>query len=58
MFRVFKPYFIMHVKEPVVIFKNNGSKIVITDKLVSKIVKKKDSSKTIYDKIIESIYFR
>ena len=57
MFRVFKPYYIMHYKEPVVIHKNVG-KIIITDKIAAKIVKKKDSVKTIYDKIIESVYFR
>jgi hypothetical protein len=58
MFRVFKPYYIMHYKAPIVIFTNNGKKIEITDKIASKIVKKKDSLKTIHDKIIESLYYR
>ncbi len=47
----------MHCKDPVVIH-NNVGKITITDKFAVKIVKKKDSVKTIYDKIIESVYFR
>ena len=47
----------MFYKNPVVIHKNVG-KLVITDKIAAKVVKKKDAHKTIYDKIIESIYFR
>ena len=57
MFRVYKPYCLIFYKNPVVIHKNVG-KLVITDKIAAKVVKKKDAHKTIYDKIIESIYFR